>query len=311
MEALVAADLSKTYSGARGRVEALDRVSLSIAPGQLFAFLGRNGAGKTTFIKICSTLLIPTSGHAELFGLDVVERAREVRERIAIVPQEGRPFFHLTPREHVEEYLRVRGASGESARSRADEVLAAMGLRGFANEPAYRLSGGLQQRTLVAMILATEAPFLFLDEPTLGMDPFARRQVWQVIRHATQRGSTVLLTTHYLDEAEQLAQELAVIEGGHILYRGTPEALKSRVHREVRLQFDSGFTVPELRPYGEVFEERGRLTLLTTRSVVPELTRRALERERPIHVGPVTLEEAFLALVGRGIEDEVDPEGGP
>ena len=106
------------------------------------------------------------------------------------------------------------------------------------------------------MILATEAPFLFLDEPTLGMDPFARRQVWGVIRTAVRKGSTVLLTTHYLDEAEQLAEELAVIEGGQILYRGAPDALKATVRREVRLQFSGGFTEEELQPYGQVFVDR-------------------------------------------------------
>lgn len=170
--------------------------------------------------------------------------------------------------------------------------------------PAMVLSGGLQQRTLVAMILATEAPFLFLDEPTLGMDPFARRQVWEVIRRAAQKGSTVLLTTHYLDEAEQLSEELAVIEGGHVLYQGTAEALKSKVRLEVRLQFPRGFTAQELAVYGEVHSERAGITLLTTRDKVEELTNRALERKIPINVGPVTLEDAFLTLVGKEIEDE-------
>lgn len=307
MEALVARTLSKTYQGTSGIVRALDSVEMTIAKGRLFSFLGRNGAGKTTFIKIASALLLPTAGSIQLFGIDVVEHAREIRERIAIVPQEGKPFYHLTPREHVEEYLRVRGATRETARSRADEVLEDMGLLPYQQIPAMVLSGGLQQRTLVAMVLATEAPFLFLDEPTLGMDPFARRQVWDVIRHAARKGSTVLLTTHYLDEAEQLSEELAVIEGGHVLYQGTPEALKSKVRQEIRLHFDAGFTREELAAYGEVFVERGGLTLLTTRNRAEELTRRSLERKVAINVGPVTLEEAFLTLVGRAIEEE-DPE---
>ncbi len=304
MDALVARGLTKTYRGRRGTVRALDAVDLSVPKGRLFGFLGRNGAGKTTFIKIAATLLLPTSGTVELFGHDVVREPWKVRPDLALVPQEGRPFFHMTPREHVCEYLRVRGASAESAKARTEEILVAMGLTGFANEPAYRLSGGVQQRTLVAMILATEAPFLFLDEPTLGMDPFARRQVWAVIRTAVRKGSTVLLTTHYLDEAEQLSEELAVIEGGKILYRGAPEALKSTVRREVRLQFSGGFTEAELAPYGQVFAERNRLVLLTGRTSVRELTERALARGIEMTVGPVTLEEAFLELVGKGIEED-------
>jgi ABC-2 type transport system ATP-binding protein len=304
MAVLEASGLSKVYHGRRGTVRALDRVDLSIPKGQLFAFLGRNGAGKTTFIKVAATLLLPTSGEIRLFGEDVVAHPEAVRPHIALVPQEGRPFFHMTPREHIYEYLRVRGAGAESAKARTEEILDAMGLRPFEQEPAYRLSGGVQQRTLVAMILATEAPFLFLDEPTLGMDPFGRRQVWEVIRRATRKGSTVLLTTHYLDEAEQLSEELAVIEGGKVLYRGAAEALKSTVKREVRLQFSGGFTAAELAPYGEVLEDKKRLVLLTTRARVREITDRALERGSEITVGPVTLEEAFLELVGRGIEEE-------
>jgi ABC-2 type transport system ATP-binding protein len=304
MNALVAEQVTKRYPGRHRETLALDAVDLSIAKGRLFAFLGRNGAGKTTFIKIASTLLAPTSGRVELFGHDVVADPGSVRPLIALVPQEGKPFYHMTPKEHIVEYLRVRGTSGETAKARASEMIEAMGLTEFQDEVSYRLSGGLQQRTLVAMILATEAPFLFLDEPTLGMDPFARRQVWKVIRKATKSGSTVLLTTHYLDEAEQLSEELAVIEGGKVLYRGTAEALKSSLGREVRLRFTQGFTAEELTPFGRVLAERGGFTLLTTKKEVRELTERALERGSEITVGPVTLEEAFLELVGRGIEEE-------
>jgi len=304
MEILAAEGLSKIYAGSRGPVRALDRVDLAIPKGRLFGFLGRNGAGKTTFIKIASTLLLPTSGTIRLFGEDVVRHPNRVRDRIALVPQEGRPFYHLTPYEHVREYLIVRGASTETAKARADELVDAMGLRPYATEPSYRLSGGLQQRTLVAMILATRAEFLFLDEPTIGMDPFARRQVWDVIRGAVRTGSTVLLTTHYLDEAEQLTEDLAVVEGGRILYRGTPEALKSRVGQEVRLQVEGAVTAAELRSFGQVFEERNKVTVLTTRDRVPELTQIALERKATVNVGPVTLEEAFLELVGRSIEED-------
>jgi ABC-2 type transport system ATP-binding protein len=304
VDALEATALTKTYVGHGRRVTALDRVDFNLRSRTLFAFLGRNGAGKTTFIKIAASLLLPTSGTVRLFGHDVVREPRAVRPLIAIVPQEGRPFYHLTPREHIYEYLRVRGASSETARNRTEEVLEGMGLVPYATEMASMLSGGLQQRTLVAMILATEAPFLFLDEPTLGMDPFARRQVWDIIRRATHHGSTVLLTTHYLDEAEQLSEDLAVIEGGHILYRGTAESLRARLHREVRLEFGPGFRSEELERYGKVYVDRDRLTLLTSKSGARELTDLAVQRGSTVNVGPVTLEEAFLELVGRGIEEE-------
>jgi ABC-2 type transport system ATP-binding protein len=304
MAVLEARGLGKTYARRGRSTRALDQVDLAIQKDQLFTILGRNGAGKTTFIKIAATLLLPSDGELRLFGHDVVAEPKAVRPLMALVPQEGRPFFHMTPREHIREYLRVRGASREAAQSRTDEILDAMDLRAFQDTVAFQLSGGLQQRTLVAMVLATEAPFLFLDEPTLGMDPFARRQVWKVVRRAVQHGSTVLLTTHYLDEAEQLSDELAVFEGGKLVYQGTSEALKSNLGREVRLQFFGGFTPAELEPYGKVFHERDRLTLLTTQNSVRELTDRALSRGREVTVGPVTLEEAFLELVGRGIEED-------
>jgi ABC-2 type transport system ATP-binding protein len=304
MDALRAERLSRDYTGRGRTVRALDEVDLTIPKGQLFAFLGRNGAGKTTFIKIAATLLMPTSGTVSLFGEDVVRHAARVREQIAVVPQEGRPFFHLTPREHIREYLRVRGFAAETTENRTQEILEAMGLLPYRDVTAQMLSGGLQQRTLVAMILATEAPFLFLDEPTLGMDPFARRQVWQVIRRVARQGSTVLLTTHYLDEAEHLSEELAVIEGGHILFHGTAAALKSTLHREIRLEFGPGFRAPELEAYGRVYADRDRLVLLTTRREVRGLTELALERGSEVTLGPVTLEEAFLELVGRPIEEE-------
>jgi len=304
MPALEARGLSKTYRKGARPVRALDRVDLAIDRGRLFAFLGRNGAGKTTFIKIASTLLLPSEGELRLFGHDVVREPSTVRRQMALVPQEGKLFYHMTPREHVYEYLRVRGVSAEAAKSRTDAILDEMGLLAYQNVIALRLSGGLQQRTLVAMVLATEAPFLFLDEPTLGMDPFARRQVWEVIRKATHRGSTVLLTTHYLDEAEQLSEELAVIEGGRVLYRGTGEMLKATVRREVRVQIAGEVRPEELASFGKVFAERGRTVVLTSRASVRELTDLGLARGAEVTVGPVTLEEAFLELVGRGIEEE-------
>ena len=310
MDALVATGLTKVYTGRGRKVRALDAVDLTIPEGRLFGFLGRNGAGKTTFIKIAATLLRPTEGTVTLFGEDVVAHPNRLREQIAVVPQEGRPFFHLTPREHIREYLRVRGVGAEETEARVAEVVSGMGLEAHADIESNMLSGGLQQRTLVARVLATRARFLFLDEPTLGMDPFARRQVWQVIRRAVRHGSTVLLTTHYLDEAEQLTDELAVIENGRVVYRGSAAALKSTVHLEVRLEFGPGLGTKELEPFGRVYSERNRTVVLTTKARVRELTELALEHGSEMTMGPVTLEEAFLELVGRPIESDDEESAG-
>src|SRR2546428_2457737 len=212
-------------------VEALRGVSLSIRRGERVALLGRNGAGKTTFLRIASTLLIPTSGEIQAFGFDVVDEPERVRPLIAVVPQEGKPFFHLTPREQVYCYLRARGIGRDTARARTEEALEKMGLQEVGDRLSVTLSGGQKQRAMVATVMATEAPLLFLDEPTIGLDPFARRAVWDVLRALTRRGSTVLLTTHYLDEAEALSEPLYLVVGGRIPFEGTAEAAERHIRR--------------------------------------------------------------------------------
>src|SRR5579871_1913551 len=181
--AVRAVDVRKLYQP-RGAppVEALSGVSLSVPRGERVALLGRNGAGKTTFLKIAATLLRPSSGTVEVFGRDVDREPDAVRPLIAVVPQEGRPFFHLTPREQVYAYLRARGFDRAEARRRSDEALGHLGLTEVADRLSITLSGGQRQRTMVATVIATEAPLLFLDEPTIGMDPFARREVWRSFR---------------------------------------------------------------------------------------------------------------------------------
>ncbi|HEV2166541.1 MAG TPA: ABC transporter ATP-binding protein, partial [Thermoplasmata archaeon] len=167
--ALSARDVGKVYAPRGGApVIALHGVSLEVRPRERVALLGRNGAGKTTFLKIASTLLGPTSGSIEVFGHDVDRDPDAVRPLIAVVPQEGKPFFHLTPREQVYTYLLARGFPRKEAKERTAEALAQMSLEEFADRLSVTLSGGQRQRTMVATVIATEAPLLFLDEPTIG-----------------------------------------------------------------------------------------------------------------------------------------------
>ncbi|HEV2230861.1 MAG TPA: ABC transporter ATP-binding protein, partial [Thermoplasmata archaeon] len=229
-EALRAQEVRKVYQRrGQGPVPALQGVSLKVQPGERVALLGRNGAGKTTFLKIASTLLAPSSGSVEVFGRDVFGSADDVRPLIAVVPQEGKPFFHLTPREQVYTYLLARGFPRAEAKRRTAEALGQMELGEVQDRLSITLSGGQRQRTMVATVIATEAPLLFLDEPTIGMDPFARRAVWDSLRRLTRRGSTILLTTHYLDEAEALSERLYIIERGRVLVDGTAESLKREI----------------------------------------------------------------------------------
>jgi ABC-2 type transport system ATP-binding protein len=305
-EALRAEDVRKVYVSRRAPpVEALSGVSLRIRQGERVALLGRNGAGKTTFLKIASTLLAPTSGRIEVFGHDVDRTPDAVRPLIAVVPQEGKPFFHLTPREQVRTYLLSRGFDRTTAKSRTDEVLGRMELDSVADRLSITLSGGQKQRTMVATVIATEAPLLFLDEPTIGMDPFARRGVWDSLRNLTRKGSTILLTSHYLDEAEALSQRLYIIEGGKVLVDGTAEQLKRGVGGSIRVTIPGGIPyLEEFQSFGGTVVDSENVHIITEPGRLAEILAIASHDHLTPTVGPVTLEEAFLRVVGRSIDED-------
>jgi ABC-2 type transport system ATP-binding protein len=304
--ALRSIDLRKTYHGKGApAVTALAGVTLDVRRGERVALLGRNGAGKTTFLRIASTLLRPTSGSIEVFDVDVDRHPERVRPYIAVVPQEGKPFFHLTPREQIYTYLRARGLTRETAKARTEASLERMGLTEFADRLAITLSGGQRQRTMVATVIATEAPLLFLDEPTIGMDPFARRSVWASLRELTRRGSTIMLTTHYLDEADALSQRLYIIERGHVIVSGTAEDLKRSVGGTLKVQMPEGAAAVELfRAFGSCVIDGPALTVIVAPERLGELMSVAVAGHLTATVGPVTLEEAFLTVVGRSIDED-------
>ena len=304
--ALRARDLRKVYrtKGAPA-VTALDGVSLEVRRGERVALLGRNGAGKTTFLRIASTLLRPTSGSIEVLGFDADREPDRVRPFIAVVPQEGRPFFHLTPREQIYTYLRARGLGRETAKTRTEEALRAMGLTEFAERLSITLSGGQRQRTMVATVIATEAPLLFLDEPSIGMDPFARREVWATLRGLTARGSTILLTTHYLDEADALSHRLYIVERGEVLVSGTAEDLKRSVGGTLKVTMPTGRAqVEQFRSFGSCVVDGESLTVIVAPERLGELMPLTVRAGLTATVGPVTLEEAFLRVVGRSIDED-------
>jgi ABC-2 type transport system ATP-binding protein len=305
-EPLWSENLRKTYvvKGAPP-VQALAGVSLHVHPGERVALLGRNGAGKTTFLRIASTLLRPTSGSIRVFGFDIDESPEKARPYIAVVPQEGKPFFHLSPREQVYTYLRARGLSRETAKDRTTEALEKMGLTDIANRLSITLSGGQRQRTMVATVIATQAPLLFLDEPTIGMDPFARREVWASLRDLTSKGSTILLTTHYLDEAEALSDRLYIVEHGKVIVSGTSDDLKRSVGGTLKVSIPSGAGLAEsFRSFGELVVDGEALTILVAPERLGELMELTVKFHTSATVGPVTLEEAFLRVVGRSIDED-------
>ncbi len=215
------------WGSGSARTEALRGLDLTVAAGSIYGLLGPNGAGKTTLIRILATLLRPDSGRAAVLGHDVVREAAAVRRRIALAGQAATVDEDLTGRENLLFLGRLCGLSRSGARARAAGLLEAFGLAGAGGKQVKAYSGGMRRRLDLAASFLVPAELYFLDEPTTGLDPAARAQVWQIVRAAAEAGSTVLLTTQYLEEADRLADRVAVIGHGTVLAEGTPAGLKA------------------------------------------------------------------------------------
>ena len=223
--AIHAEGLVKNY----GRTRALDGLDLHVADGSLLALLGPNGAGKTTATRIFTTLLKPDSGRATVAGFDVVREADRIKAHIGLAGQSVAIDEFMTGGENLEMIGRLYHLSGRDAKRRALELLVQFDLTDAANRMAKTYSGGMRRRLDLAASLVILPPVLFLDEPTTGLDPRSRRQVWQMISSLVQEGSTILLTTQYLEEADELADRIAVVDSGRVIAEGTSDDLKDRV----------------------------------------------------------------------------------
>ncbi|MEW9547668.1 ATP-binding cassette domain-containing protein [Nonomuraea sp. NPDC050783] len=221
MTAVLAQGLRRTYGGKA----ALDGLDLEVAEGTVCGLLGPNGAGKTTAVRVLTTLLRPSGGRAEVAGHDVVRRPREVRRTIGLVGQHMAVDELLTGRQNLELFGRLHHLGAAAARARAEELLHRFGLEH--EGPAREYSGGMRRRLDLAASLILAPPVLFLDEPTTGLDPRSRAGIWRAVRELVAGGTTVLLTTQYLEEADQLADRIAVVDAGRVVAEGTPDELKS------------------------------------------------------------------------------------
>ena len=221
--AIEAVGLAKRFGGTR----AVNGVDLAVAPGAVYGLLGPNGAGKTTTVRILATLLAPDGGRARVLGHDVVTEAGAMRRLVALTGQFATVDEDLTGRENLVLLGRLAGLARAAAKARAAELLAAFGLEKSASRQVKTFSGGMRRRLDLAASMIVRAKLYFLDKPTTGLDPASRAQVWQIIRSAVASGSTVLLTTQYLDEADQLADRVAVIDHGTVIAEGTPSQLKA------------------------------------------------------------------------------------
>lgn len=212
-----------------GETRALDALNLTVRGGAVYGLLGPNGAGKTTAIRVLTTLLKPSAGSAKVLGLDVVRDAAAVRQRVSLTGQYASIDEDLTGHENLVLIGRLLGLSWLDARSRASELLAGFGLSDAARRQVRTFSGGMRRRIDIAASLVTRPDILFLDEPTTGLDPRSRNQVWDLVRQIASAGTTVLLTTQYLEEADRLAERMAVIDHGRVIAEGTSRELKASV----------------------------------------------------------------------------------
>ncbi len=230
MTAIWAEGLTKHFD----EVRAVDGIDLDIAPGTIFGFLGQNGSGKTTTIRMLTTLLRPTAGHARVDGLDILADARAVRNRIGVALQEAGLDDVQTGRELLTLQARLFGMRGRAHRERVADLLAIVDLEDAADRTIGTYSGGMKRRLDLAAALVHRPGILFLDEPTTGLDPISREGIWRyVTRLSVEEGITVFLTTQYLEEADRLAHDLAIIDEGHIIARGSPAEMKARIGTDV------------------------------------------------------------------------------
>jgi ABC-2 type transport system ATP-binding protein len=276
-----------------GRVRALDGVSLDVQPGVVHGLLGPNGAGKTTLIRVLATLLRPASGSVEVAGVDVLTDPTAARARIGLAGQFAAVDAYLTGRENVEMVGRLYGLAAREARRRAGEVLERIGLASDADRRVATYSGGMRRRLDLAASLVGRPQVMFLDEPTTGIDPRSRMEVWELIVDLVAQGTTVLLTTQYLEEADRLADRIAVIDHGRIVTEGTADELKARVASavlEVR-------TAPGDR-------ERASAVLAGVVGEEPTTDTAGVALRMPARDGTATLVAAVLALDTAGIVPE-------
>jgi len=300
-----------------GDNRAVDGVDLNVKAGTIYGVLGPNGAGKTTTIRMLATLLRPDAGSARIFGHDVMKEPQIVRQLIGVTGQYASVDETLSAIENLVIFGRLLGLGRKEAKQKADELLEEFGLTEAAKRPLKNFSGGMRRRLDLAASLISEPPLIFLDEPTTGLDPRTRNQMWETIRRLVKNGSTILLTTQYLQEADELADRIAVIDRGRVVAEGTGDELKASIGRsslQLKIQnpldFEKARRIVEqvLGVKSNVSPEGGKITapmadadrvtdlLIALRAVGIQLEELSVQKP--------SLDEVFLAITGHGVKDE-------
>ncbi len=301
MAAIFVDNLTKSFNG----FKALDSVSFEVGEGEIFGLLGPNGAGKTTAIKILVTLLRPSSGNVKVAGYDVVREADKVRRKIGVVFQEPTLDLELTAKENLDFHGRLYGMSREERRKRIAEVLELTGIKERADTLVKNFSGGMQRRLEIARGVLHEPEILFLDEPTLGLDVQTRRKIWDYIENLKKKGVTVVLTTHYIEEAEKLCDRVAIIDLGKIIALDTPERLKSYVGQLLTIEVEGSISACSISN-AKIRDSVIEMSVENGEEAIPEVVRK-LQSEgikiKSVSLRKPTLEDVFVSLTGRKIRE--------
>lgn len=307
--------LTKIYRDKQQSVTAVDGIDLTVKPGELFGLLGPNGAGKTTTIGICTTRTLPTSGKVRISGLDVVAHPALARRNIGVVPQFNTLDRSLTIFENLYFHCKYFGFSSAESRERANALLKQFLLLERAKSFPSQLSGGLQQRVQIARAIAHRPAVLFLDEPSAGLDPQSRIAMWDAVRKLREEGITVVLTTHYMEEADELCERVAIIDHGKVLALDSPEKLKATLGASTRIELalrsdesaqplaEKLKRLPQIRSVESI---AGGLRLFAQKidGLLPELVHASQNYGvRDISINEPSLETVFIQLTGRDLRE--------
>lgn len=310
--------LKKQFKSGKNIVEALRGIDLKVPQGQIFGLLGPNGAGKTTLLRILTTLLQADSGEATVVGHSLRSSAAEVRKVIGYVSQKGGAEAAATGRENLSFQAQLYGMRGAQVTSRVDELLAALELESIAGRPVQTYSGGQRRRLDLAMGMVHRPALLFLDEPSVGLDPQSRARVWDEVRRLHNGGTAIVLTTHYLDEADALCQRIAIIDQGQIVVEDSPEGLKRKIAGDVvLLGLDNGHIIAAHELFStqsfirEIKQEPEALRLLVDEGeqALPAILQLVHEQGFPIRTVTLnrpSLDDVFLRQTGRSLRDDLN-----
>ncbi len=309
--AIITKDLTKYF----GSIKAVDGISLSIQKGEVFSLLGPNGAGKSTTISMLCGLLLPTKGEAWILGHSITKQSMEIKASIGVVPQDIALYTDLSARENLIFWGKMYGLKGQYLKRRVEDILEITGLKEHQNMRIDKFSGGMKRRVNLGIALLHKPPIVIMDEPTVGIDPQSRRHILDNVKELNSEGMTVLYTTHYMEEAQELSHRIAIMDHGKIIACGTHEELvkivgeKDRIivtlsHHSEKL-LESWRILPEI---SQILNENGKITLITenSNSTLPKLFESVIEKNikiTSVEVVSPNLESVFLHLTGHALRD--------